>query len=151
MRCESKVQSANTRPARTGNKLALKKKKEILRHKIDEKVHRGLNADSSPALDISHIARLIRSIMTTETIVVTWAASKLDLQLLREMFATAGCGDFLPSDENCILMVSLVRKILCQIDTSDKRKLLEKPMESSTATLPTTPTDLSTGNLLATH
>lgn len=53
-----------------------------------------------------------------------------------EMFATAGCGDFLPSDENCILMVSVVRKMLRQIDTSDKRNLLEKPMENSTATLP---------------
>ncbi len=125
---------ANTRPARPGNKLPLKKK--VLRHKIYEKYHLGLNAGKSPSLDINHIARLIRSIMTTESIILDWASHKLDLQLLREMFATAGCGDFLPSDENCIPMVSLVRKMLRQIDTSDKRNLLEKPMENSIATPP---------------
>ena len=132
--CDVRVRHnpANTRPAHLGNKLPLK----ILRHKLYEKFHLGLNAGKSPSLDISHIARLIRSIMTTGTIILNWASHKLDLQLLREMLATAGCGDFLPSDDNCIHMISLVRKMLRQIDTSDERNLLEKPMENSVATLP---------------
>lgn len=33
-------------------------------------------------------------------------------------------------------MVGLVRRLLRQIDTSDKRNLLEKPMENSIVTLP---------------
>lgn len=89
--CDVKVRHnpANTRPARLGNKLPLKKK--ILSHKIYEKVHLGLNAGKSPSLDINHIARWIRSIMTTETIILNRASHKLDLQLIREIFATAGC------------------------------------------------------------
>ena len=125
---------ANTRQARLGNNLPLKKK--ILRHKTYEKVHLGLNAGKSPSPDINQIIRLIRSIMTTDTIILAWASHKLDLQLLRELFATAGCGDFLPTDEKCIPMVLLVRKMSREIETSDKRNLLKKPMKNSIATLP---------------
>lgn len=134
--CDVRVRQspANTRQARLRDNLPLNKK--ILRHKIYEKVQLGLNAGKSPSLDINHIARLIRSIMTTESIILNWATHKLDLQLLRETFANAGCGDFLPSDENCIPMFLLVRKLLRQIDTSDKRNLLEKLMENRFATLP---------------
>jgi hypothetical protein len=96
----------------------------------------GLKADRSPSLDANQIANLLRSIMTPETIILVWASHKLDLRLLRELIAPAGYDDFLPHDDNCITMVTLIRKKLRQKQASDNRSRSKKPTEDSIVTLP---------------
>ena len=88
MRRESRARSRQHTIGQSRNKLPLKKK--IFRNKTYKKSYLGLNAGKSTTLDISPIARLIQSFMTTEIIILNWASHKLDLQLLCGLFATAG-------------------------------------------------------------
>ena len=70
-----------------------------------------LNAGTSPILDVHQIADLLRSDITPETIVLVWAVGRQDLRLPRSLMARVGYRD-LPPDENCIPMITLVRREL---------------------------------------
>src|SRR2546421_2102641 len=120
--------------ARPGIDLPLTKR--IISLRTYEKVNMGLNAGKSPSLDVHQIANLLRSIITPEAIVLVWASNRLDLQLLRGFLATAGYGDFLPPDENCIPVVTLVRKKLHQTQISEKWLPLQKSMKDNIAKFP---------------
>jgi hypothetical protein len=120
--------------ARPGIDLPLTKR--IISLRAYEKVNMGLNAGKSPSLDVHQIANLLRSIITPEAIVLVWASNRLDLQLLRGFLATAGYGDFLPPDENCIPVVTLVRKKLYQTQISEKWLPLQKSMKDNIAKFP---------------
>jgi hypothetical protein len=73
--------------------------------------------------------------MTPDTIILVWASSKLDLQLLRELIASTGNDDFLPHDDNCIPMVTLLGQKLRQKQASDNPSHYNEPIEANIATL----------------
>ena len=70
----------------------------------DRNNHRGLQ-------DVHEVALQLRKAgITPRTVFVSWHTSPTDLVLLRELLASGGYYDILPSNENCILLIPEYRK-----------------------------------------
>jgi hypothetical protein len=54
--------------------------------------------------------QLLKAGFTPKTVFLSWRTSPTDLVLLRELLASGGYDDILPSNENCILLIPEYRK-----------------------------------------
>lgn len=70
------------------------------------KVYGGRHSEGSNYQTAKEIAEVIfRAGVTTDSIIIVWHSSDMDLKLLRELLNSAGFLDVLPPKENCITML----------------------------------------------
>jgi hypothetical protein len=55
-------------------------------------------------------SQLRKAGITPKTVFLSWHTSPTDLILLRELLASGGYNDILPSNENCILLIPNIGK-----------------------------------------